>query len=151
MGSGCITAQETVDYLNKNGRKTGAIFVRLFRPFSIAYFLSKMPQSVKRICVLDRCKEGTATGEPLRLDVVSALVETGRIKSIDKVIGGRYGQSSKDFIPADVVAVFDNLANEKGIDHFVCSINDDVTHKSLARKDNLTLVPEGTVQCIFFG
>lgn len=150
MGSGCITVQETIDYLNKNGRKVGAIFVRLYRPFSIKYFMSKMPQTVKRVCVLDRCKEVTATGEPLRLDVISALNETGRLHTMEKVIGGRYGQSSKDFIPADVVAVFDNLVG-KQMDHFICSINDDVTHRSLERKDNLTLVPEGTVQCIFYG
>lgn len=110
MGSACITAAETIDYLNKQGRKTGAVFVRLYRPFSIKYFISKLPATVRRICVLDRCKEITATGEPLRLDVTSALVESGRIKTIDNIIGGRYGQSSKDFIPADVVAVFDNLA-----------------------------------------
>lgn len=73
MGSGCITVEETVDYLNKNGRKVGAVFVRLYRPFSINYFVSKLPETVKRICVLDRCKEITAAGEPLRLDVISAL------------------------------------------------------------------------------
>ena len=113
MGSGCITVEETVDYLNKNGRKVGAIFVRLYRPFSIKYFASKMPETVKRVCVLDRCKEITAAGEPLRLDVISALNEVGRLKTLEKVIGGRYGQSSKDFIPADVVAIFDNLCCEK--------------------------------------
>jgi pyruvate-ferredoxin/flavodoxin oxidoreductase len=112
MGSGCITVQETIDYLNKNGRKTGAIFVRLYRPFSIKYFMSKMPETVKRVCVLDRCKEITAAGEPLRLDVISAMLEAGRLQTIEKVIGGRYGQSSKDFIPADVVAVFDNLVGK---------------------------------------
>jgi len=82
---------------------------------------------------------------------VSALQESGRLKSMDFVIGGKYGLSSKDFIPADVVAVYDNLVIAKPMDHFMTSINDDVTHKSLARKDLLTLVPEGTVQCIFFG
>lgn len=109
-----------------------------------------MPETVRRVCVLDRCKEITAAGEPLRLDVISAMLEDGRLQKIEKVIGGRYGQSSKDFIPADVVAVFDNLAGKQK-DHFVCSINDDVTFRSLDRKDNLTLVPEGTVQCIFYG
>lgn len=107
--------------------------------------MSKLPKTCTHICVLDRCKENTAAGNPLRLDVISTLVETGRIASIKKVIGGRYGQSSKDFIPADVVAVFDNLVSATPIDHFVCSINDDVTHKSLPRKDKLTCVPEGTV------
>lgn len=91
MGSGCITVRETVEYLNKNGRKVGVIFVHLYRPFSIKYFISKLPESVKRICVLDRCKEITAAGEPLRLDVISALVETGRIAKIEKIIGGRFG------------------------------------------------------------
>lgn len=145
MGSGCLTVGETVDYLNNQGRKVGAVFVRLFRPFSMKYFVSKIPASVKRICVLDRCKEINAPGEPLKLDVIAALLETGRLNHIDRVIGGRYGQSSKDFIPADVVACFDNLIAGNVIDHFVCSINDDVTHLSLPRKNNLTLVPEGTV------
>ncbi|CAL5970181.1 Pyruvate-flavodoxin_oxidoreductase 4 [Hexamita inflata] len=151
MGSGCITVQETIDHLNAKGQKTGAVLVRLFRPFSIKYFISKIPMSVKRICILDRCKEQTAAAEPLRLDVICALIESGRINKIERVIGGRYGQSSKDFIPADVVAIFENLKSEKPIDHFICSITDDVTFKSLERKDTLTLVPEGTVQCMFFG
>ena len=151
MGSGCVTVAETIDYLLQQGRKVGAVFVRLYRPFSIKHFVEKIPKTCKRICCLDRCKEVTAAGEPLRLDVISALLETGRLASIERCIGGRYGQSSKDFIPADVVAVYDNLAAEKPIDHFVCSINDDVTHLSLPRKNKLTLVPEGTVQCMFFG
>jgi pyruvate-ferredoxin/flavodoxin oxidoreductase len=151
MGSGCLTVAETIDHLNNQGRKCGAIFVRLYRPFSIKYFISKLPQSAQRVCILDRCKENTAAGEPLRLDVMSAIIESGRITGIKKIIGGRYGQSSKDFIPADVVACYDNLKAEKSIDHFVCSIVDDVTHLSLPRKDNLTIVPKGTVQCIFFG
>jgi pyruvate-ferredoxin/flavodoxin oxidoreductase len=145
MGSGCITVQETIDYLNTQGSKVGAVFVRLYRPFCINYFINKIPATVKKIAVLDRCKEITAAGEPLRLDVVSALVESGRIKTIDTVIGGRYGQSSKDFIPADVVAVYTNLIAQKPIDHFITSIVDDVTHLSLPRLNNLTLVPEGTV------
>lgn len=150
MGSGCVTVAETIDHLMKQGRKVGAVFVRLFRPFSVKYFVSKVPESCKRVCVLDRVKEPGSAGEPLRLDVISALVESGRMRGIDRVIGGRYGQSSKDFIPADVVAVYDNLAGA-GKDHFVTSINDDVTHLSLPRSNNLTLVAEGTVQCMFFG
>jgi len=145
MGSGCITVQETIDYLNSQGRKVGAVFVRLYRPFCINYFISKIPATVKKISILDRVKEITAAGEPLRLDVISALVETGRIRTIDLVVGGKYGLSSKDFIPADVVAVYDNLLAAKPMDHFMTSINDDVTHKSLTRLNNLTLVPEGTV------
>jgi len=151
MGSGCLTVAETIDYLNAQGRKVGAIFVRLFRPFCINYFISKLPATVNRICVLDRCKEVTATAEPLKHDVIDALIESGKIAQIKCIIGGRYGQSSKDFIPADVVACFENLIAEKPIDHFITSIVDDVTFKSLPRKNTLTLVPEGTVQCIFFG
>lgn len=151
MGSGSVTVRETVEYLNKKGGKTGVLVIHLFRPFDISFFISKLPSSCKRISVLDRCKEPGASGEPLKLDVIASLVESGRIFNIERVIGGRYGQASKDFIPADVEAIFDNLQSTKPIDHFVCSINDDVTFKSLPRKNMLTLVPEGTKQCIFFG
>ncbi|KAH0575808.1 Pyruvate-flavodoxin oxidoreductase 4 [Spironucleus salmonicida] len=151
MGSGCVTVRETVNYLTSQGKKVGALFVYLYRPFSIAHFIAKIPTSVKRIAVLDRCKEITATAEPLKQDVVDALVETRRIQTIEHIIGGRFGQSSKDFIPADVVAVYDNLASATPKDHFICSIVDDVTNNSLPRTSKLTLVPEGTVQCLFFG
>jgi len=151
MGSGCLTVAETVDYLNAQGRKVGAVFVRLFRPFCIKAFVERIPKTVKRVCVLDRVKEITASASPLKLDVIQALLETGRLQSMEKVIGGIYGLSSKDFIPADVVACFDNLELPEPVEHFTTSITDDVTHKSLPRKNLLTCVPEGTVQCIFYG
>lgn len=132
------------------GRKVGAIFVRVFRPFSIKYFASKLPASARRICVLDRCKEPGSTGEPLRHDVLSALYESGKLRQIEKVVGGRYGQSSKDVIPADIVAAYDNLSGACR-DHFILGIVDDVTNLHLPRADRLTLVAEGTVQCMFFG
>jgi pyruvate-ferredoxin/flavodoxin oxidoreductase len=91
MGSGCITVQETIDYLNAQGRKVGAVFVRLYRPFCIKYFTDKIPKTVTKISIMDRCKENTAAGEPLRLDVISALLESGRLKDMSVVIGGRYG------------------------------------------------------------
>lgn len=144
MGSGSVTVRETVEHLNKNGGKTGVLVIHLYRPFDMPFFISKLPLSCKRISVLDRCKEPGATGEPLKLDVMAALIESGHIHQIEKIIGGKYGLASKDFIPADVEAVFDNLKVPKSIDHFTCSINDDVTFKSLPRKNLLTLVPEGT-------
>ncbi|KAH0575862.1 Pyruvate-flavodoxin oxidoreductase 3 [Spironucleus salmonicida] len=151
MGSGCITVRETVDYLNAQGRKVGAIFINLFRPFPSAHIIAKLPVSCQRICTLDRCKEPESTGEPIKLDVMSCLISSRRIQTIQTLIGGRYGQSSKDFTPADVIAVYDNLALPMPKDHFTCGIVDDVTNLSLNRTSQLTLVPEGTIQCLFFG
>ena len=112
MGSGAEAADEAINYINARGGKVGAIKVRLYRPFSAKHFLSVLPASVKKICVLDRTKEPGAAGEPLYQDVITVLAEAG--KSI-KVIGGRYGLSSKEFTPTMVKAVYDNLAGEMKI------------------------------------
>ena len=128
MGSVSGTIEETVDALNKRGRKCGFLQIHMYRPFDIAKFVSAIPKSVKRIAVLDRCKEMGAAGEPLYVDVCTALYSSGRDI---KVIGGRYGLSSKDTNPAQIVAVFDNLASSKPINSFTIGIEDDVTHLSL--------------------
>ena len=118
MGSGCETASETVDYLNERGAKVGVLKVRLYRPFGVKRFMEALPASVKAIAVLDRTKESGALGEPLYLDVMAALNEGlaagwGKLKAMPKILGGRYGLSSKEFTPAMVKAVFDNLAGRE--------------------------------------
>ncbi len=128
MGSVSGTIEETVDALNKRGRKCGFLQVHMYRPFDIKKFVSAIPDSVKRIAVLDRCKEMGAAGEPLYVDVCTALFNSGRDV---KVVGGRYGLSSKDTNPAQIVAVFDNLASNKPVNSFTIGIEDDVTHLSL--------------------
>lgn len=147
MGSGAEAVEETVNYMNANGAKVGAIKVRLYRPFSAKHFLAALPASVKNICVLDRTKEPGAAGEPLYQDVITVLAEAG--KSI-KVIGGRYGLSSKEFTPTMVKAVYDNLAGEKK-NHFTVGINDDVTNLSLKLGEKIDAAPAGTVRCKFYG
>jgi len=131
MGSGTQTAEETVDYLVERGEKVGVVKVRLFRPFSVEHFIKVLPPTVKAIAVLDRTKEPGAIGEPLYMDVVTALQEGWDGRPMPKVIGGRYGLSSKEFTPAMVKAVFDELAKEKPKNHFTIGIHDDVTHTSL--------------------
>ncbi|MCL2370522.1 MAG: pyruvate:ferredoxin (flavodoxin) oxidoreductase [Firmicutes bacterium] len=148
MGSGAETAEETVDFLNKQGKKVGLIKVRLYRPFSVKDFVGAIPSSVKRISVLDRTKEPGSLGEPLYLDVVTALAEAGRTGI--KVIGGRYGLGSKEFNPSTVNAVFKNLAGEAK-NKFTVGINDDVTNTSLDTSEFINASPEGTVRCKFFG
>jgi pyruvate-ferredoxin/flavodoxin oxidoreductase len=106
MGSGCETAEETVESLNQNGEKVGLLKVRLYRPFSLSHFIDSLPASTKVIAVLDRTKEPGSTGEPLYQDVVTSLAESERNV---RVIGGRYGLSSKEFTPAMVKGVFDEL------------------------------------------
>ncbi|MFZ5857243.1 MAG: pyruvate:ferredoxin (flavodoxin) oxidoreductase, partial [Chloroflexota bacterium] len=128
MGSGGETAEETVNYLAAKGEKVGAIRVRLYRPFSIEHFVKALPKSVKSIAVLDRTKEPGALGEPMYLDVVNALVEAGRDGI--KVIGGRYGLSSKEFTPAMVKAPLDELKKKEPKTHFTVGITDDVSHTS---------------------
>ena len=128
MGSVSGTVCEAVDYLNSRGRKTGFLQVHLYRPFSLKHFFEALPQSVKRIAVLDRCKEMGTTGDPLYQDVCTAFTGTGRDLLI---VGGRYGLSSKDTDPAQIAAVFDNLSSEKPKNSFSIGIEDDVTHLSL--------------------
>ena len=128
MGSGAEVAHETVEAMLAAGEKVGLLKVRLFRPFSIETFVAAIPESVKSIAVLDRTKEPGATGEPLYCDVITAFAEMGVAR---KVIGGRYGLSSKEFTPAMVKGVFDELLKAHPKNHFTIGINDDVTHTSL--------------------
>ena len=148
MGSVTETIRETIDYLEKQGRKVGLITCHLYRPFSEKYFLSVLPASVRRIAVLDRTKEPGALGEPLFLDV-KALFQ-GRENS-PLVIGGRYGLSSKDTTPAQIVAVYDNLELREPKKDFTIGIVDDVTFKSLPIKGEISIVKPGTTECKFYG
>jgi pyruvate-ferredoxin/flavodoxin oxidoreductase len=145
MASGNETIEETVNYLNNNGESVGAIKVRLYRPFSVENFVAAIPDSVKKIAVLDRTKEPGSGGEPLYIDVVNALKET----DID-VIGGRYGLSSKEFTPSMVKGVFDHLDGE-AFNGFTVGIKDDVTNTSIEVKEDINTIPEGTISCKFWG
>ncbi|MDE7405883.1 MAG: pyruvate:ferredoxin (flavodoxin) oxidoreductase [Clostridiales bacterium] len=149
MGSGCEAVEETVDYLAKQGKKVGLLKVRLYRPFSVEYFINALPKSVKRIAVLDRTKEPGSLGEPLYLDVCTALAEAG--KTGIKVIGGRYGLGSKEFNPTMVNAVYKNLAAATPKNHFTVGINDDVTNTSLDCSEFINASPAGTIRCKFYG
>lgn len=149
MGSGVSTAEETVDYLNKNGYKVGLIKVRLYRPFDVASLLNALPKTVKKIAVLDRTKEPGSQGEPLYKDVVCALSETGY--NHIEIVGGRYGLGSKEFTPAMVKAVFDNLKNKSPKNHFTVGITDDVTYRSLEVGDEMMIHSEKTRNCKFYG
>ncbi len=146
IGSSCETIEETIEYLNaKKGTKYGLVKVRLYRPFDVKRFNEALPSSVKRIAVLDRTKEAGSIGEPLYLDVVAAL----QGKDI-RIIGGRYGLSSKEFTPSMVYAVYKHLANN-GFHGFTVGINDDVTNKSLDYSEHIVTEPEGTTNCMFWG
>jgi pyruvate-ferredoxin/flavodoxin oxidoreductase len=148
MGSGAETAEETVEALNEKGQKLGIIKVRLYRPFDASLFVKAIPASVKAIAVLDRTKEPGSLGEPLYEDVCTALGELGR--KIDVVLGGRYGLGSKEFTPAMVKAVYDNLSGKK-LNHFIVGIDDDVQGKSLAYDENFVLIEEGMNEAMFYG
>jgi pyruvate-ferredoxin/flavodoxin oxidoreductase len=149
MGSGAETAGETAAFLAGQGEKVGLVKVRLYRPFSNAHLLKAIPASVKKIAVLDRTKEPGAAGEPLYMDVVNALFE-GECQGI-KVIGGRYGLSSKEFTPAMVKAVYDELARSEPKSHFTIGINDDVSHTSLDFDPSFDIEAPETVRCVFWG
>ncbi|MGB2869134.1 MAG: pyruvate:ferredoxin (flavodoxin) oxidoreductase [Bacteroidota bacterium] len=156
MGSGSETAQETIEYLNAKGEKVGLLKVRLYRPFDVERFVQALPKSVKTITVLDRTKEAGAIGEPLYLDIVTALSEsfaTGSspLKSFPKVTGGRYGLSSKEFTPAMVKGVFDELKKEKPKNHFTIGILDDVAHTSLDYDPTFSIEPKDVVRALFYG
>ena len=146
MGSGAEVAEEAVDALVARGEKIGLLKVRLFRPFAVETFVAAIPASVKSIAVLDRTKEPGATGEPLYCDVVTALSEMGVSK---KVIGGRYGLASKEFTPAMVKAVFDELLKKSPKNHFTVGIHDDVTHTSLDFDPEFSTEVPGTVRALF--
>ncbi|MFO7593111.1 MAG: pyruvate:ferredoxin (flavodoxin) oxidoreductase, partial [Pseudomonadota bacterium] len=146
--------EETLDKLNAEGRKLGVVNVRLFRPFSMEHMIAALPKSVKRIAVLDRTKEPGSAGEPLYQDVITALAEAfngGIIDAMPKVIGGRYGLSSKEFTPAMARGVFDNLAAAKAKNHFTVGINDDVSHTSIDYDAGFDIEPDNVTRAMFFG
>ncbi|MBI4387900.1 MAG: pyruvate:ferredoxin (flavodoxin) oxidoreductase, partial [Candidatus Omnitrophica bacterium] len=156
MGSGAEAVHEMVDYLNGKGEKVGVLKVRLYRPFDMKRFVEAFPESVKSIAVLDRTKEPGSAGEPLYLDVVNAFQEAmtngwGKVKKIPKIVGGRYGLSSKEFSPAMVKAAFENLSGERPKNHFTIGIHDDVTHTSLPYDPHFSIEPDNVIRALFYG
>jgi pyruvate-ferredoxin/flavodoxin oxidoreductase len=156
MGSGGEAAHEAVEYLVRRGEKLGIIKVRAYRPFDGQRFAEALPATVKAIAVLDRTKEPGASGEPLYQDVVAALFEGqangwGKLARLPKVVGGRYGLSSKEFTPAMVKAVFDNLSQPTPKNHFTIGIRDDVSHSSLEWDEDFSTEPENVIRAMFYG
>ncbi len=154
MTSGAEAAHETVDYLVERGEKVGLIKVRLYRPFSIRHFLDVVPKTARTITVLDRTKEPGSAGEPMYLDVVNAFVEGGAEMGFDtppRIIGGRYGLSSKEFSSAMVKGVFDEIKKKKPKNHFTVGINDDVTGKSLDYDPFFSTEGSNVIRAVFFG
>ncbi len=156
MGSGCDVVADTVDALNAAGAKTGVLKVRLFRPFSTSHFLNALPKSVTAISVLDRTKEPGCPGEPLYMDILTATAEaraegTLPFDSEPRIVGGRYGLSSKEFTPAMIKGIFDDLAGGKPKNHFTIGINDDVTGTSLDYDPLFSTEPDDVVRAVFYG
>lgn len=152
MGSGGEVAQEAVEYLNARGEKVGVLKVRLYRPFSVEHFMAALPKSATKIAVLDRTKEPGSAGEPLYQDIVTALMETADGSNpMPRVIGGRYGLASKEFTPAMVKGVFDELKKAQPKNHFTIGINDDVSHTSLDFDPHFSTEDPTTVRAIFYG
>jgi pyruvate-ferredoxin/flavodoxin oxidoreductase len=154
MGSGAETAREAIDHLNACGASLGLVQVHLFRPLSVDHLLDAVPVTARAIAVLDRCKEPGAAGEPLYQDVVTAFSEGvagGRRPAMPRILGGRYGLSSKEFTPAMVKAVFDNLASNTPKNHFTVGITDDVSHTSLTVDPDFITEDPDVVGCIFYG
>jgi pyruvate-ferredoxin/flavodoxin oxidoreductase len=155
MGSGAQVAEETAEYLNSRGERVGVLAVRLYRPFDVPSFVQALPATVKSIAVLDRTKEPGSVGEPLYTDVVTALVEGANMprsySGTPRVIGGRYGLASKEFTPAMVKGIYDELRKEQPKTHFTIGIDDDVTHTSLAYDPSFSTEPSDTVRAMFFG
>ena len=154
VGSGVETAAETATFLSENGEKSGVLQITLYRPFPAEDFLSALPTTTKGLAVLDRTKESGATGEPLYQDVMITLseaVSVKRISSMPMIVGGRYGLSSKEFTPAMVKAVFDNLSIDRPKNHFTVGIIDDVSHTSIPVDDTFALDESGWTQALFFG
>ncbi|MEI8345361.1 MAG: pyruvate:ferredoxin (flavodoxin) oxidoreductase, partial [Candidatus Omnitrophota bacterium] len=156
MGSGCEVAQEAVQHLAAQGQKVGLLKVRLYRPFSVGHFLSALPASVRSIAILDRTKEPGGVGEPLYTDVVTAVCEgiasgAAPFKKVPLMVGGRYGLGSKEFTPAMVKAVLDELSKPQPKNHFTVGINDDVNHTSLTYDANFSTEPANVVRALFFG
>ncbi len=148
MGSGEGAVRETMEKMVADGEKVGALFVRLYRPFSAKDFIENLPETVKKIAVLDRTKEPGSIGEPLYMDVLSAFVESG--KEIPTIVGGRYGLSSKEFTPQMVKGIYDELLKDKPKNHFTVGINDDVSHTSLEIDHDFS-VKRSTINCMFYG
>jgi len=153
MGSGAEVSEEAVAALNKTGEKLGVLKVRLYRPFDSSAFLAALPSTVKSIAVLDRCKEPGATGDPLYMDVVTVLGENSAKLPFAKpvVIAGRYGLSSKEFTPAMVKGIYDELAKPEPKNHFTIGINDDVSHTSLTYDPSFSTEDPKTVRALFYG
>ena len=155
MGTGAEIVHETVDVLAKKGEKVGVVKVRLYRPFSMEHLVAALPKTVKAISVLDRTKEPGCAGEPMYQDVITALAEAqaaGKLPfAMPKVVGGRYGLSSKEFTPAMVKAVFDELKKPAPKNHFTVGINDDVTHTSLAVDYSFSTETDSVKRCLFYG
>lgn len=150
MGSGAGAVHETVDYLNEKGEKVGYLYVRMFRPSDAAGFVSKIPSSVKNICVLDRCKEPGSIGDPLYMDVVNMISEEWHGNKLS-ISAGRYGLASKEFNPTMVMAIFDDMKNSKPRKHFTVGIDDDVTHLSLPYDKHFSLEKQHLFRGLFFG
>jgi pyruvate-ferredoxin/flavodoxin oxidoreductase len=148
MGSGEGAVKETIETLANTDEKIGVLFVRLYRPFSISHFIKELPETVKKIAVLDRTKEPGSTGEPLYLDVVTAFAESDREMPV--IVGGRYGLSSKEFTPAMVKGIYDELLKDKPKNHFTIGINDDVSFTSLSYNPEFE-AKRTTINCIFYG
>ncbi len=156
MGSGAEAAHEAVDYLAERGEKVGVVKVRLYRPFDVKRFAEALPATTKVLGILDRTKEPGSAGEPLYMDVITALHEAqelgwGKLTAVPVIVGGRYGLSSKDFNPAMIKGVFDNLAQAKPKNHFTIGIVDDVTHTSLPYDPNFSVEPDSVVRALFYG
>jgi pyruvate-ferredoxin/flavodoxin oxidoreductase len=156
MGSGAEAVHETVDYLNARGEKVGLLKIRLFRPFSVEHLMAALPATVRSIAVLDRTKEAGSAADPLYLDVINGLHEgirlgLGNLKTMPLVVGGRYGLSSKEFTPAMVKAVYDNLAIATPRNHFTVGIEDDVSHSSLTCDTGFSTESDDVVRALFYG
>lgn len=154
MGSGAQTVRSTVAYLNAQGEKVGVVQLRLYRPFPVAEILAAIPASARVVAVMDRTKEPGAGGEPLFLDVAAALGEAyaaGRLQHLPKIVGGRYGLSSKEFTPAMVAGIYAELAKDSPRPRFTIGINDDVTHLSLDYDPSVDLEDPATLRAVFYG
>jgi hypothetical protein len=156
MGSGAEAAQETVEYLVEGGERVELLKVRLYRPFSAKHFVEALPRTVKTIATLDRTKEAGSVGEPLHEDVVVAINEaiSGGVSKLDdppRITGGRYGLSSKEFTPAMIKSVFDEMVKDAAKNHFTVGINDDVTQTSLKYDPNFSIEPSDRTRAVFYG
>jgi len=154
MTSGTGTVRETVEHLQAQGEKVGVIQIRLFRPFPVEHFMKVLPKTCKTLCVLDRTKEPGSTGEPLYQEVSMPVIlahQNGQLKSLPKLIGGRYAISGKEFTPGMVKAIFDELKKDKPKNHFTIGINDDLSHTSLTYEDNYNIESDEVIRAMFYG